>query len=127
MAAQPVALAALDVIAVFGLRASIISFGELYDGVSRQADPAHRRQDVDIFLRSFTVINLSVAVMLRFAKIRAHLRQSGQLFGDLDILIAATAIENDCTLLARNRKHFERIPGPRFTTPEEVLTGSAPS
>lgn len=33
------------------------------------------------------------------------------LLGDLDTLIAATALETGALLVARNRKHFERIPG----------------
>lgn len=30
---------------------------------------------------------------------------------DPDLLIAATALHHDLTLVTRNRKHFERIPG----------------
>ena len=123
MGAQPLALAALAVVAEFGLRTSIITLGELYDGVSRHADPLHRRHDVEIFLRPFAVINLEVSMMLRFGQIRAHLRRTGNLIGDLDILIAATAIEENILLITRNRRHFECIPDLGFVTPEDVLSG----
>ena len=32
------------------------------------------------------------------------------MIGDMDLLIAATAIRHDLTLLTNNRRHFERIP-----------------
>ncbi len=49
--------------------------------------------------------------MRRFARLRGHLRQAGQLIGDPDILIAATALQHELILLTHNRKHFARIPG----------------
>lgn len=33
------------------------------------------------------------------------------LIGDLDLLIASTALTNKQVLLTRNKKHFERVPG----------------
>jgi predicted nucleic acid-binding protein len=34
--------------------------------------------------------------------------------GDLDLLIGATALHHDLTLLTNNRRHFERIEGIRI-------------
>jgi predicted nucleic acid-binding protein len=49
--------------------------------------------------------------MERFARIRGSLpRPIRQQVGDLDILIAATCLEHDLTLLTRNRKDFHQIP-----------------
>lgn len=48
--------------------------------------------------------------MERFAGIRGDLRRRGQLIPDLDLLIAATALHHDLTLLTRNVRHFDRIP-----------------
>jgi predicted nucleic acid-binding protein len=42
--------------------------------------------------------------MQRFAHIRGELRRSGQIIGDFDILIAATAIYHNLTLVTRNIK-----------------------
>jgi tRNA(fMet)-specific endonuclease VapC len=123
MAARIEALAALEAAATFGLRTSIISVGELYDGVSRRRDPQRRHDQVANFLRSFEIVDLNQATMIRFGRIRANLRDTGQLIGDFDIVIAATAIENDLVLITRNRSHFERIPELRFLTPDEVLKG----
>jgi tRNA(fMet)-specific endonuclease VapC len=48
--------------------------------------------------------------MKRFGQIRGQLRQTGQLISDFDILIAATALHYDLTLLTHNTRHFSRIP-----------------
>jgi predicted nucleic acid-binding protein len=55
--------------------------------------------------------------MERFAYLRAELRRRGQLFPDLDLLIAATALQHDLTLLTRNVRHFNRIPDLRLYQP----------
>lgn len=44
-------------------------------------------------------------------KIRAQLSLKGSLIGDLDVLIAASAISRDATLVTTNPKHFSNIPG----------------
>ena len=41
----------------------------------------------------------------------ADLHRRGKLIGDADILIAATAIENNLTLVSNNQTHFSRITG----------------
>ena len=49
--------------------------------------------------------------MERFGVVRGDLQRRGQTIGDPDILIAATALHHDLTLLTRNLRHFTRIPG----------------
>jgi predicted nucleic acid-binding protein len=53
-----------------------------------------------------------------FAHIRGNLRQQGLIIGDFDILIGATALHHNLTLVTRNRKHYERIPGLNIHPPE---------
>jgi len=48
--------------------------------------------------------------MERFAEIRAYLRRGGELISDFDILIGATAVFYDLTVLTYNMRHFKRIP-----------------
>ena len=43
------------------------------------------------------------------AAIYADLKNRGQLIGDADILIAATALENGADLVTNNEDHFKRI------------------
>ena len=51
---------------------------------------------------------------------RAFLRRQGQLIPDLDLLIAATALAHDLTLVTRNRRHFSRILSLRLYEPIEA-------
>lgn len=50
----------------------------------------------------------------RFASLRRGLRQRGRIIGDMDILIAATALERDLVLVTGNIKHFEQVPDLRL-------------
>jgi tRNA(fMet)-specific endonuclease VapC len=48
--------------------------------------------------------------MEQFAEVRAYLRRRGELISDFDILLGATALHDDLTLLTYNTRHFKRIP-----------------
>ena len=56
-------------------------------------------------------INLSDEIINRAADIYADLYKRGQLVGDADILIAATALENNLAVVTNNESHFKRIAG----------------
>jgi len=56
-------------------------------------------------------IRVDDPVILKAADIYADLHKQGLLCGDADILIAATALEHNLTIVTRNEKHFARIPG----------------
>ncbi len=49
-----------------------------------------------------------------FGKERGRLRATGLMIGDCDLLIGATALRHDLTLLTNNRRHFERTEGLRI-------------
>ena len=57
------------------------------------------------------VLPLTDTIAIRAAIIYADLHQRGQLIGDADILIAATALEYGMLLATNNTDHFQRIPG----------------
>lgn len=46
---------------------------------------------------------------MRFAEERRRVRADGNRLEDLDLLIGATAIRHNLTLLTNNRRHFERM------------------
>lgn len=96
-----------------GIAISIISFGELYEGAVSYPDPIgpQKLAQLRTHLHAFPVLNLSEPVMERFARLRAELRQQGQLIPDFDLLIAATALEHGLTLITGNVRHFQRLPG----------------
>src|SRR5262245_6591724 len=93
------------------LAMSLISLGELYEGVYFRGDPVRYERSLLGFLRLVDVLPLNRAIVKRFARIRGELRTHGQLIGDPDILIAATALHHGLTIVTRNLRHFQRIPG----------------
>ncbi len=63
----------------------------------------------DRFCVASTILPLSDAIVVQAAEIYADLYQRGELIGDADILIAATAIVGGHGLVTNNERHFERI------------------
>lgn len=93
------------------LAMSIITVGEVYEGVYGSSDPVSRGAGFKALLKAVTVVDLTTPMMKSFARTRFELRGSGNLIGDLDLLIASTALLGKRTLLTRNSKHFDRVPG----------------
>jgi predicted nucleic acid-binding protein len=93
-----------------GLAVSIIAVGEVYEGAHSSLDPQAELARYRRYFAGFTTLGLSEPVMVTFSAVRASLRRQGLLIPDLDLLIAATAITHDLTLLTRNARHFQRIP-----------------
>jgi predicted nucleic acid-binding protein len=91
-----------------GIAVSLITAGELYEGVFGGDG---RLDTVRRFLRVFPALNLNDAIMERFAEIRAGLRRRGTLIPDFDLLVGATALHHQLILLTGNLRHMRRIPG----------------
>jgi predicted nucleic acid-binding protein len=106
---RPDAVTLLSSLRQDGLEISIITYGEIYDGIYASNDPRSKEASFLQFLRRVEVLPLTRTVMKRFARIRGQLRRQGQIIGDPDILIAATALQYDLTLVTRNLRHFGRI------------------
>jgi tRNA(fMet)-specific endonuclease VapC len=94
-----------------GLSISIITYGEVYEGIYFGHAPKQHEADFLRFVRGVTVLPVSRLVARRFARIRGTLRAQGALIPAPDLLIAATALTYDLTLVTRNRRHFDRITG----------------
>ncbi|HEX8367216.1 MAG TPA: type II toxin-antitoxin system VapC family toxin [Pyrinomonadaceae bacterium] len=63
----------------------------------------------NLFCLQNEVVELDDKIIIRAAGIYADLYQRGQIIGDADILIAATAIENNLAIVTNNESHFNRI------------------
>jgi tRNA(fMet)-specific endonuclease VapC len=88
--------------------------GEVYDGAFGTDDPEAALTHFRDFLSDYPALPLTDPIMAIFARTRADLRGRGMRIPDLDLLIAATAIEHDLTLLTGNRRHFDRVAGLRI-------------
>lgn len=104
------AVQTLDRLSTEGLAVSIIAVAEIYEGAFGTPDPEATLGDFREFLGTYAILPLTDPIIERFARLRAYLRRHGQLIPDMDLLIAATAVEENLTLVTRNVRHFERIP-----------------
>ena len=91
-----------------GLAIAIVSLAELYEGVFRSNNPAGNETILKDFLTGVTILGIDEEVCIIFGREMARLRQGGMAVGDMDALIAATALRHDLTLLTADRD-FERV------------------
>lgn len=107
---RPDAVELLESLAGDGIGISLVTYGELWEGVAYGRDPNQNARKLRAFLRLADTVGLNQGIMRRFSSIRGQLRREGQLIGDFDTLIAATALHYDLVLVTRNLRHFDRIP-----------------
>lgn len=107
----PQAATLRDVLRGHELAISGVTYGEVYEGIYFGRDPRNAERVFLNFLRSVEVLPINRLVLRRFARIRGELRSQGQMIGDPDVLIAATALHHGLTLVSRNTRHFGRVAG----------------
>jgi predicted nucleic acid-binding protein len=92
------------------LHVSVITAGELRTWAYRRHVSRRRAVDLEYFLKDVEVLPVTIDIANRFGELRANLLDQGQATPELDLLIAATALVHDLTLVTHNTKDFERIP-----------------
>jgi tRNA(fMet)-specific endonuclease VapC len=97
-----------------GLAISLVTLAELYEAAYSSVNPDADLSIYRKFLLPVRKLSLTEPIVERFAEIRSFLRRRGQLIADFDVLIAATALHYDFTLLTYNKEHFRRIPDLRI-------------
>ena len=99
---------------------SAVSLAELYDWVNGRRDPAPLRASVQKLLAfEVSLIPFDAESAEEFGRLRADLRPQGISVDDMDLLIGATALVFDLTVVTHNTQHFRHIPGLRV---EDWLT-----
>lgn len=88
---------------------SAISVGELIEGIEDSERKEERRKALEDFLSGVKILAVTKEIAVEFGKIRNNLRQEGELIGDIDVIIGATAKTNNLTILTDNQKHFSKI------------------
>ncbi len=108
------ALQLIGGLATSGPAISTISVAEVCEGAFGATEPTEALGRAQRFLLNFVVLPVTTQIAEQFAWLRFTLRRQGLLIPDMDLLIAATALEHDLTLVTRNQRHFARIPGLRI-------------
>jgi tRNA(fMet)-specific endonuclease VapC len=101
--AQPRTIATLQRLEPQGLAISIITYAEVYEGILYGRDPARGQRGFRQFLRPLDVLPLTRRITLT--------RNQRQQLGDMDLLIAATALQHGLALLTNNHRDFQHVPG----------------
>lgn len=111
LAGRPAAVQLLQPLAQDSLAISTVTYGEVYEGIHYGRNPVVAMHGFRTFLRGVTVLPVTQAIARQFGIIRGDLRNRGLIIGDDDTFIAATALHHQLTLVTRNLRHFQRIPG----------------
>lgn len=96
------------------LHISTITLAELYTWALRLKAPPKRIQGVRDFLRDVKVLDVTADISRRFGKIQATLLDIGKPAPEMDLMIAATALVHDLTLVTHNTKDYANISGLRL-------------
>jgi tRNA(fMet)-specific endonuclease VapC len=89
------------------LHTTIINAFELYKGAHKSKDSKTELAKVEILLDAFFLLALD----RDSAKAAGALHDKSNPIGESDLLIGSIALANKQTLITRNIKHFERVPG----------------
>ncbi len=98
----------------FPVSISVVTFGELLYG-ARKSQHVERNLAVVYRIRElFPVIDVDKAVIETFSELKSNGHKKGLVVDDMDLLIAATAMTLNLTLVTNNTKHFSKIKGLRL-------------
>ena len=84
---------------------------ELLVGAEKSSDPLRARNEVERLLLPFKKVPFDESCAYHYGKLRADLERRGCVIGGNDMMIAATALANNATLVTNNVREFKRIPG----------------
>lgn len=93
---------------------SVITYGELLWGAKKSKNAGKNLAVVYRIKELFPIVAIDNAVIETFSDIKVAMQKAGSPVDDMDLLIAATALTMNYTLVTSNEKHFRRIKGLRI-------------
>jgi tRNA(fMet)-specific endonuclease VapC len=93
---------------------SVITCGELLLGAKKSKNVGKNLAVVYRIKELFPIVVIDNAVIETFSDIKVAMQKAGSPVDDMDLLIAATALTMNYTLVTSNEKHFRRIKGLRI-------------
>ncbi len=85
--------------------------GELVVGVHKASNREGALAALNLFLAPFPSLPFDDQAADHYGQIRASLEQQGQKIGPNDLMIAAIARTHGLTVVTRNTREFQRVPG----------------
>lgn len=90
---------------------STITYAELQYGVERSSSKKMNQRILADFVAHLDVQPWDVEAARQYGKIRTSLEKRGKPIGNMDLLIAAHALSQQCILVSNNLREFSRIRG----------------
>ena len=90
---------------------SIITFGELLYGAKKSIQRDKNTSIIYRLAEIFPIVGITRSTIEAFTDIKMALDVKGERIEDFDLLIAATALSLNYTLVTNNTKHYKRIEG----------------
>jgi tRNA(fMet)-specific endonuclease VapC len=88
---------------------SIVTYGELLYGAKKSEWVEKNCAKVYRLKNLFPVIPVDLPIIETFSDLKSKYRRTGIIIDDFDLLIAATALTYNQTVVTNNIKHFGRI------------------
>lgn len=96
------------------LAISTVTVGELFAGAWKQSNGSKLFTHIAEFLREVSILDFDQTSAMEFGRIRGMLLRQGRPGNALDLMIGATALVHDLTLVTHNTADFELIDGLRM-------------
>ena len=96
------------------IRLASITRAELLFGAHKSAQVAENVRTVEQFCKPYLTLPFDDACAQHYGVVRAYLARRGTPIGPNDLLIAATALAHDLTLVTHNVDQFSRVVGLRI-------------
>jgi len=88
---------------------STISLGELYTWILRTKAPPLRLQQLQELLDDMIVLDVTAKVAEQYGRLQARMLDVGTPAPSMDLMIAATALVHDLTLVTHNTRDYMNI------------------
>lgn len=90
---------------------SIITYGELLFGAKKSTHVDKNTAVAYRIKELFPILQIDLPIIETFSDLKAKAQKSGRPLDDFDLLIAATALTNNLTIVTNNEKHYSQIKG----------------
>lgn len=97
-----------------GLFISVLSLAELYSWALRRDATGRRLEALEQMISDLKVLHVDAEIARNGGELRAGLLDRGRPIATVDVVIAATALTHDLTVVTHNVKHFADVPGLRI-------------
>ena len=101
----------LDTLHGHELVLSVFAACELYAGAERSVNPPRERARVESLTDFLGIVYPDDRFASVYARLSAGLQRRGETVATMDLMIATVAVVDEASLVTRNRRHFDRVPG----------------